>query len=841
MGLERIEIEERLKMGKVKKKKKAGKAEDKVKVKKEGKVKKEKEKKKERKKKESVCMKDLVFGLGGDEQDLEIVQETKSGDEEEEIETGKEFSKEARKELEKLIKDLGLEKKFRDHQVLKGGGDEELDQESVQIDEVSSTTKAKENESGDEKSQDEEEEGEEAARPVSPSRPQFHFTKEKIQRRHCLVKILKGEERKRWTHLIEDEGERGDEEKEKETVSEYWMGKMEKYAEAVLAAEVENKASSGKRDSEAKYIEGVVLKSGVLGDKISAMAVLLQEDPVHNLRVLDSLIDMVSLKKRRPCMMAMDVLKDLFVDHLLAEDRKLLNFRENDFAHLQDMSGGNKDRRDLVLMLWLFEHKLKVAYSRFISALDEVAKDQIEKSKTKAMSVFLELLISNPENEQELLSRLVNKLGDPTRTVAAKAVYQLKKLLEAHPAMKMVVVKEVERILYRSNVNPKAQYYGVCFLSQILLEEEDDQALAAKLIKIYFGFFKACVKKGDIDSKIMSALLTGVNRAFPYAKLDKESLDEQLQIMFRVVQLSSFNTSVQALMLIYQIMDFGQAATDRFYSALYRKILDPRLANSTKHTLFLNLIYKAMKKDSSVNRLKAFMKRIFQVCHYLPSQLTCGCLFLLSEISKSRPEIKDLEPSATSASLAKFEGEDEDEDEHYDDADKPVEEDGAGEAPGDKSTPSWVHQKNLKSGVVHRKGTGGYDPTLRNPMFCGAEKVPSWELSVLSSHFHPSASLFAGTMAKGGVVQYPGDPLQDFTMMHFLDRFVFRNPKKDPNKGKPQTVLGKRKTYTPVGIKSMAPDSKDYANKEESSIPPDEAYIYKYFRWACVVVKASLP
>ncbi len=40
-----------------------------------------------------------------------------------------------------------------------------------------------------------------------------------------------------------------------------------------------------------------------------------------------------------------------------------------------------------------------------------------------------QLLAGNPEQEQLLLERLVNKLGDPTRTVAAKAMYHLTLLL----------------------------------------------------------------------------------------------------------------------------------------------------------------------------------------------------------------------------------------------------------------------------------------------------------------------------------------------------------------------------------------------------------------------------
>ena len=116
---------------------------------------------------------------------------------------------------------------------------------------------------------------------------------------------------------------------------------------------------------------------------------------------------------------------------------------------LNQSCGNNKDTRDRTLILWHFEAKLKDAYATFLDALDQVAKDTLEKSKVQAMTAFLDLLIANPEQEQTLLARLVNKLGDPVRGVAAKATYQLGKLLEAHPAMRQVVLQEVEQLLYR--------------------------------------------------------------------------------------------------------------------------------------------------------------------------------------------------------------------------------------------------------------------------------------------------------------------------------------------------------------------------------------------------------
>eukprot|EP00955_Chlamydomonas_euryale_P012320 132407-Chlamydomonas_euryale.AAC.1 len=56
---------------------------------------------------------------------------------------------------------------------------------------------------------------------------------------------------------------------------------------------------------------------------------------------------------------------------------------------------------------------------------------------------MFELLSQKPEAEAQLLSGLVNKLGDPSRKVASKAGFLLSQLLLQHPAMKPVVVREV--------------------------------------------------------------------------------------------------------------------------------------------------------------------------------------------------------------------------------------------------------------------------------------------------------------------------------------------------------------------------------------------------------------
>ena len=351
--------------------------------------------------------------------------------------------------------------------------------------------------------------------------------------------------------------------------------------------------------------------------------------------------------------------------------------------------------------------------------------------------------------------------------------------------------------------------------------------MAAKLIKIYFSFFKVSVNKGEVDTKLMKALLTGVNRAFPYASLEPGELDQQLETMHKLVHLVSFNVSIQALTLLYQVMDSREAVTDRFYSALYKKILDPGLTTSSKQVMFLNLLYKAMKADPSTPRLRAFVKRLLQIISYQPSHLVCGLLFLLSELAKVKPEITALAEETVQATADKFD--DSDEEEHYEDVD---EEGGEGDESTDKKTKKkegsglgWTFKS--KSSVHDVKAS--YDPTCRNPLYSGATGSDYWELNYLQQHFHPSAALFAKQIRENDPIKYTGDPLSDFTIARFLDRFVFRNPKKDPEKNKPSTVLGKRNIYRPAGIKAVAPDSKDFLNRDVSKVPSDEIFIYKYF------------
>lgn len=52
---------------------------------------------------------------------------------------------------------------------------------------------------------------------------------------------------------------------------------------------------------------------------------------------------------------------------------------------------------------------------------------------------------------------------------------------------------------------------------------------------------------------MMSALLMGVNRAYPYAKLELEKISDHIDTMYRIVHIANFNVSLHALMLLHQV------------------------------------------------------------------------------------------------------------------------------------------------------------------------------------------------------------------------------------------------------------------------------------------------
>ena len=600
-----------------------------------------------------------------------------------------------------------------------------------------------------------------------------------------------------------------------------------------------------------------------MSDKMAAMILMVQSAPLYRIKTLHALLNQAAKQGRREALMALEALKDLWMTNLLPEQRKLVSF------HHRPLSATNIT--DMHKVYWYYEDVLKSLYAEFVASLSKASHDSITHSKRKAQHIAFELLCDKPEQEQQLLSILVNKLGDPERKVASNSAHLLNSLLQRHRGMKLVVAREVESFLHRSSVSSRAQYYGIIFLNQIMLSE-DQVDLSKKLLAIYFSMFKRLTEGSteDTSSKMLSALLTGVNRAFPFAPVDQDGFAEQLDILFKIVHVASFNKSAQALQLIYQVLYAQDNLNDRFYRALYQKLASPELHTSSRQGLFLNVLFKAMKNDTQLPRVAAFIKRLLQICHHQEPSFTCGSLYLASEIVRGKKELRkhfekplkvaDEYLEASKTMIARVEA-------SMDGSDKTLAstaaaisgaELGSGKKSGQiifggkeritaKKAASSANGSSMEidEAKEEEKVNGDekpsepavkllqdiklepYDPTSRDPLYAHAELASWWELINLSKHYHPSVSKWATMILNDEKIEYSGDPLVDFGLQAFLDRIVYKNPKQLQT-GNSRNSHAKKSVIP--GERAIAVNSGSFLDRPEANVPEDQLYFFKYFQ-----------
>lgn len=81
-----------------------------------------------------------------------------------------------------------------------------------------------------------------------------------------------------------------------------------------------------------------------------------------------------------------------------------------------------------------------------------------------------------------------------------------------------------------------------------------------------------------------------------------------------------------------------------------------------------------------------------------------------------------------------------------------------------------------------------YDPFKRDPLYTHADKTCLWELVCLLNHYHPTVKKYAEMLINNiqnsnNILEYKGNPLLDFNLANFLDRFTFRKSKKKESAG----------------------------------------------------------
>ena len=318
----------------------------------------------------------------------------------------------------------------------------------------------------------------------------------------------------------------------------------------------------------------------------------------------------------------------------------------------------------------------------------------------------------------------------------------------------------------------------------------------------------------QLREKMVAQILTGVNRAFPFADTNNPTFEKQLDTIFRITHSSNFNTSVQALMLLQQITSSKHYGAERFYRTLYESLLDPRLFTSSKQVMYLNLLYKSLKADLNAKRVQAFVKRLLQIITLHEPPFVCGVLYLISELERTFPSIRNM--------IKDPEYDEEDEEEHFVDAPED----------GDDT----VHPERKTQFAAK---TISYDPRKRDPEHAHAERSCLWDILPFLRHFHPSVSLFAESIAYNKDMPPKPDPTQH-TLMQFLDRFVYRNAKSKQVTAHGSSIMqpmggssAADLLVKPSGERTAAPvNTESFWQKKVEDVAADEVFFHSYFNQA---------
>jgi ribosome biogenesis protein MAK21 len=623
------------------------------------------------------------------------------------------------------------------------------------------------------------------------------------------------------------------------------------YGQELLARE--NDQFKNRQQSSSQSFYNTVIQSGTLSDKISALTLAVQESPIHNVKALEALLGLASKRSRSQAVDVLRALKDLFAQgSLMPADRRLYafathpgfraKFGKKSWTKGQPLPKGVEEAH---LMAWAFEDWLKEQYFEILKILETWSNDEIEFAKARAISYVYELLKEKPEQEANLLRLLINKLGDPVKKVASQASYLLMQLLTAHPAMKTVVISAIETdFIFKPGQSLHAIYYATVTLNQTALSSQEEQ-LAIRLLDIYFSLFSNLIKTttnereseevpasmsrehrrrllkkknkaaatagqaqtDELRDKLTSALLTGVNRAYPYAGADNKSFVSHLDTLFKIVHSANFNTCVQAMLLIQQLSATHVASNDRFYRVLYESLLDQRLIAASKQQMYLNLLHRALKADLNATRVRAFVKRILQILSLHEPPFICGAFFLLKDLDSSFPGLATLVDEAE---------EDEDDGEEVF---RDVDDDRGARLP------------------VNKEEARHYDGHKRAPEHANANKSSAWELLPFLAHFHPSVAISTEHYMRHQKLPGKAD-LTLHTLIHFLDRFVYKNAKLSEGRPRGASIMQPMASdhvanvliAPTVGGSQRAPvTSDDFRTKQDKDVAADEVFFHKYF------------
>lgn len=478
------------------------------------------------------------------------------------------------------------------------------------------------------------------------------------------------------------------------TLSVQTVEKLRKEGASVMEGEIAQfKREQNLSKADADWFK-TVLKSGTVTDRCSALTLAIQASPLHSLEHLKSLAEMTKSKSRHEALLALDAMRDLFT---AAEGKILPPHRKLRYVHQQPGADRleNAEFRRKCALIWYWEEAVKTVYLEMIRVLEIIAQDPIGHSRQRACRILFELLRANPhEQDSNIMSLLANKLGDSERILASRIPYYFTELVNAHPKVLTAgAIEHMRTIIDRSGVTDRTRYYALCFLIQIRLTRSTP-AITASLLQIYLGLFtkyilnnlEAVKGQGKKDAKrrlqkrirhkqkkrgeaveavevpeeharLAKALLTGINRAFPFASGAGSELKTLLlgfaePLLKMCSPTVAFPTTVQALNLLLTLAPFEESLRGQVIKA-FQTVLDEqdRLRQaSASHGLFIRAFTRACGMLMEVNDRKSIQslcKSLMRFCLAIVSPaFVVASLGVLGSVLQRFPAMRSMINSA---------------------------------------------------------------------------------------------------------------------------------------------------------------------------------------------------
>ena len=145
-------------------------------------------------------------------------------------------------------------------------------------------------------------------------------------------------------------------------------------------------------------------------------------------------------------------------------------------------------------------------------------------------------------------------------------------------------MREVRQLIYKQSTGKiHAVFTSVVFLSQIVLSVMDasSAAVAGQLVECYMSLFERALQQGEMGSRLLAALLTGVNKALPYLRSIEpivQHVDALFQMVFKILPTNHNHLIVILLccsLLSHSVIIIYTVIYGRIYRSIRRLSLRP--------------------------------------------------------------------------------------------------------------------------------------------------------------------------------------------------------------------------------------------------------------------------